>query len=52
MAAAAVRILRDDARWREMSTLAEGDARERFSLDDIVGRYEAFYDEKLGTVAR
>jgi L-malate glycosyltransferase len=51
MAAAAVRILSDDARWREMSTLAAADARERFSLDDIVGRYEAFYNEKLGTVA-
>jgi N-acetyl-alpha-D-glucosaminyl L-malate synthase BshA len=52
MAAAALHILRDDARWREMSTLAERDARERFSLEDIVARYEAFYEEKLGTVAR
>jgi N-acetyl-alpha-D-glucosaminyl L-malate synthase BshA len=52
MAGAAVRILRDDTRWREMSTLAATDARERFSLDDIVARYEALYTETLGTVAR
>jgi N-acetyl-alpha-D-glucosaminyl L-malate synthase BshA len=45
MADAAVRILRDGARWREMSALAAADARERFSLADIVGRYEAFYGE-------
>jgi L-malate glycosyltransferase len=51
MARAAVGILRDDGRWRAMSTLAAADARERFSLADIVGRYEAFYAEKLGTVA-
>jgi N-acetyl-alpha-D-glucosaminyl L-malate synthase BshA len=52
MARAAVRILSDSARWREMSTLAESDARERFGLDDIVGRYEAFYGEKVGTVGQ
>jgi N-acetyl-alpha-D-glucosaminyl L-malate synthase BshA len=52
MADAAVRILRDDLRWQEMSTLAAADARERFSLPDIVGRYEAFYDETLGHDAR
>jgi N-acetyl-alpha-D-glucosaminyl L-malate synthase BshA len=52
MADAAVRILRDDVRWREMSTLAAADARERFSLADIVGRYEAFYGEMLATVER
>jgi N-acetyl-alpha-D-glucosaminyl L-malate synthase BshA len=49
MARAAVDILRDDTRWRQMSTVAAADARERFSLEDIVGRYEAFYAEKLGT---
>jgi N-acetyl-alpha-D-glucosaminyl L-malate synthase BshA len=52
MADAAVRILRDDTGWRAMSTLAATDARERFSLADIVGRYEAFYAEKLGIAAR
>jgi L-malate glycosyltransferase len=51
MADAAVRILGDKTRWREMSTLGSTDARERFSLEDIVGRYEAFYAEKLGLVA-
>jgi N-acetyl-alpha-D-glucosaminyl L-malate synthase BshA len=50
MAEAALGILRDQARWREMSTLAAADARERFALPDIVSRYEAFYGEKLGTV--
>jgi N-acetyl-alpha-D-glucosaminyl L-malate synthase BshA len=49
MADAAVRILRDRRQWSAMSELAAADARERFSLDDIVGRYEAFYTEKVGT---
>jgi len=48
MADAAVRILRDNTGWRDMSTLAAADARERFSIEDIVARYEAFYAEKLG----
>jgi len=30
-----------------MSTLAAQDARERFSLDAIVGEYEAFYEYAL-----
>jgi L-malate glycosyltransferase len=51
MSDAALRILRDDAQWREMSTLGAADARERFSLEDIVGRYEAFYGETMGTAA-
>jgi N-acetyl-alpha-D-glucosaminyl L-malate synthase BshA len=51
MADASVRILRDRDRWEQMSTLAAVDARERFSLDDIVKRYEAFYAEKVGMVA-
>jgi N-acetyl-alpha-D-glucosaminyl L-malate synthase BshA len=50
MADASIRILRDRARWRQMSALAASDARERFSLEDIVQRYEAFYAEKLGAV--
>jgi N-acetyl-alpha-D-glucosaminyl L-malate synthase BshA len=52
MADAAVRILSDDTRWRAMSTLAIADARERFSIEDVVTRYEAFYLEKLSTVAQ
>jgi L-malate glycosyltransferase len=43
MAAEAVRILRDDARWHAMSQLAAADARERFGMDQIVAQYEAFY---------
>ena len=50
MADAAIGILRDQRRWRAMSSLATVDARERFSLQDIVSRYESFYAEKLGTV--
>jgi N-acetyl-alpha-D-glucosaminyl L-malate synthase BshA len=51
MANAAIRILTDKAGWHAMSTLAAADARVRFSLEDIVGRYEAFYAEKLGPIA-
>lgn len=47
MGAAAVAILRDRDRWHRMSTLAASDARERFSLDAIVGDYEAFYEYAL-----
>jgi N-acetyl-alpha-D-glucosaminyl L-malate synthase BshA len=47
MAAAAIHILRDRDRWREMSALAAADARERFAIDDIVEQYESFYDLAL-----
>lgn len=47
MGHAAVGILRDRKRWQEMSTFAARDARERFSLDDVVEQYEAFYDLAL-----
>ncbi len=47
MAEATVGILRDDDRWDAMSTLAAADARERFSLDNIVGEYESFYQYTL-----
>jgi N-acetyl-alpha-D-glucosaminyl L-malate synthase BshA len=43
MANAAVALLEDDARWREMSRAAAADARERFSMDDVVQRYEEIY---------
>jgi N-acetyl-alpha-D-glucosaminyl L-malate synthase BshA len=43
MARACVTLLSDDARWQAMSTAAAADARERFSLDDIVAQYEALY---------
>jgi N-acetyl-alpha-D-glucosaminyl L-malate synthase BshA len=52
MSAAAVGVLRDRARWHAMSTLAAHDARERFSLDAIVGDYEAFYQYTLSLPSR
>ncbi|HYD54230.1 MAG TPA: N-acetyl-alpha-D-glucosaminyl L-malate synthase BshA [Gemmatimonadaceae bacterium] len=48
MAAAATRILSDDARWHAMSTVAAADARERFAIDEVVAQYESFYAEALG----
>jgi L-malate glycosyltransferase len=48
MSSAALGILRDDDRWRTMSDAAAADARERFSLEEVVARYEAFYREQLG----
>jgi glycosyltransferase involved in cell wall biosynthesis len=51
MARAAVALLRDEAQWRSASALAASDARERFSLDQVVAQYEAFYEDALrGTV--
>jgi len=47
MANAAVSILGDSDRWRAMSTLAAADARERFSMDAVVGQYEAVYRRAL-----
>ena len=47
MANAALEILRDRNRWQETSTFAARDARDRFSLDDVVEQYEAFYDLAL-----
>jgi N-acetyl-alpha-D-glucosaminyl L-malate synthase BshA len=47
MSGAAVSLLTDRDRWHAMSTLAAADARERFSLDAIVGEYEAFYEYAL-----
>jgi glycosyltransferase involved in cell wall biosynthesis len=48
MATAALDILGDTDRWRAMSDAAAADARARFSRDDIVARYEAFYARTLG----
>jgi len=47
MSDAAVAILGDRDKWQAMSTLAATDARVRFSLDEIVGEYEAFYEYTL-----
>jgi N-acetyl-alpha-D-glucosaminyl L-malate synthase BshA len=48
MAAAALSILRDRDRWHSMSTAAATDARARFSRQEIVSRYEKFYERTLG----
>jgi len=48
MAEAAVAILADRERWNAMSRLAAADARERFSLDEVVATYEQFYEYTLG----
>ncbi len=47
MAQAAVEILSRDDRWEAMSRAAAADARERFSEDDLVARYERFYQSTL-----
>jgi N-acetyl-alpha-D-glucosaminyl L-malate synthase BshA len=48
MAGAAIRLLTDDALWQATSARAAADARARFSLDEVVGQYEAFYRDVLG----
>jgi N-acetyl-alpha-D-glucosaminyl L-malate synthase BshA len=48
MAAASLDILGDHARWDRMSAAAAADARQRFSRDEMVARYEAFYERTLG----
>jgi L-malate glycosyltransferase len=47
MARAALDILSDPARWQSMSDLGAEDARARFSLDEIVTRYEHLYMTSL-----
>lgn len=48
MADAAIAILSDRSLWRVMSEGAAADARARFSTNDIVSRYESFYERTLG----
>ncbi len=43
MAAAAVAILADEARWSTMSAAAAADARARFAKDEVVAQYERLY---------
>jgi N-acetyl-alpha-D-glucosaminyl L-malate synthase BshA len=47
MSAAAVDILSSPDKWNAMSAAAAADARERFSQNDIVTRYEDFYTRVL-----
>ena len=48
MARAAIGFLGDEERWHAASTLAAADARARFSLEQVVAQYEAFYADALG----
>jgi N-acetyl-alpha-D-glucosaminyl L-malate synthase BshA len=52
MSRAAIDLLRDDARWQAASSLAASDARERFSLEQVVVQYEAFYEDALRATVR
>jgi N-acetyl-alpha-D-glucosaminyl L-malate synthase BshA len=47
MGAAALSILSDRKKWEAMSDLGAADARARFSLDEIVSRYEHLYITSL-----
>jgi N-acetyl-alpha-D-glucosaminyl L-malate synthase BshA len=51
MAAASLQILSDKKGWAEISRRAAADARERFSRDAIVTKYESLYRQSLPTVA-
>jgi L-malate glycosyltransferase len=52
MAASAVALLRDGARWNAVSDLAQRDARARFAMDAVVEQYEDFYTRALQAPAR
>jgi L-malate glycosyltransferase len=47
MTRAAISILGDKAKWQSMSELGAADARARFSLDEIVSKYEHLYTTSL-----
>jgi N-acetyl-alpha-D-glucosaminyl L-malate synthase BshA len=49
MASAAIELLNDKSRWSSMSELGARDARERFSQDEIVNKYEHLYRTSLAT---
>jgi N-acetyl-alpha-D-glucosaminyl L-malate synthase BshA len=50
MAAAAIQVLSDQARWQAASDAAAADARARFAERDVVAQYEALYERTLGAV--
>ncbi len=52
MASAGADILSDPERWRAMSTAAAADARERFSQDAVVSRYEGLYARAVAALPR
>jgi N-acetyl-alpha-D-glucosaminyl L-malate synthase BshA len=47
MTRAALGILTDREKWKAMSELGQKDARARFSLDEIVSKYEHLYKTSL-----
>jgi hypothetical protein len=47
MARAAIDLLGDQGRWQTASSLAIADARDRFSLEEVVEQYENFYARAL-----
>jgi L-malate glycosyltransferase len=47
MAEAAVRLLRDPARWREASRAARARAVEHFATDVVIPRYERYYERVM-----
>jgi len=51
MAGAATELLLDEAKWKEMSARGARDARERFSMDEIVEQYEQAYRQTLALTA-
>jgi N-acetyl-alpha-D-glucosaminyl L-malate synthase BshA len=51
MGSRAADLLADDDRLREMKAAAIRSARERFSMDRIVPRYEQLYESALGAIA-
>ena len=48
MASAAIELLKDPQKWKAMSDRAAEDTRQRFSMDDVVQRYEALYKATIG----
>ncbi|MGZ8457762.1 MAG: N-acetyl-alpha-D-glucosaminyl L-malate synthase BshA [Gemmatirosa sp.] len=52
MAAASITFLRDVHRWRAMSEAAASDARDRFTLERVVARYEALYERAIASRPR
>ncbi|HEY8175913.1 MAG TPA: N-acetyl-alpha-D-glucosaminyl L-malate synthase BshA, partial [Gemmatimonadaceae bacterium] len=48
MSKAAIHLLTNQTEWQAMSRAAAADARERFSMDDIVELYEEMYIRSLG----
>jgi len=44
-------LLTDADLWRTFSASAAADARTRFSLDQVVAQYEAFYVDALGVAS-